>query len=101
MSAAGDGGLGGAEAVLEELPDLASMIDCTQALSTADSPLLRPALLLSATGHLACAIAISPSPTQHAVYSHGAQRVTSCQVLCRRPPWPFARNPDLLKQGKP
>ena len=30
--------------------------DPTQALSTADSPLLRVALLLSATGRLACAM---------------------------------------------
>ena len=50
--AAAAGGAGGAGAPVAVW--LCSLRDCTQALSTAESPLLRVALLFSDSGHAAC-----------------------------------------------
>ena len=65
VSIPGDaGGLGALEDALLLLLPLVLVLGCsrdpTHALSTADSPLLRVALLLSATGSLACTMRPPP-----------------------------------------
>ena len=69
--AAAAGGAGGAGAPVAVW--LYSLRDCTQALSTAESPLLRLALLFSDSGHPACNSSHPGLSNMHTAFSRPLQ----------------------------